>query len=205
MNIHKTQVYLSTTSWCLLVISLLAGCNLLQRHPESGYAGSHATVKSTVQKSSSDLSTKAPVKPQFSSRGKLQNLENSLGTKKEVEQYSKILPWFKSEDEKIEFLQQNDFEAKQAWLNNNNFMARPQLMQSQMQELVDAQDITVGMPQALVRRSWGEPEAVEVSGNPQFKNERWKYHKMISTSDGYKNEKKVVYFEGGRVVGWELE
>ena len=35
----------------------------------------------------------------------------------------------------------------------------------------------------------GDPDKIEVSGNPQFKNERWKYNNYISTKEGYKLEK----------------
>jgi len=116
-----------------------------------------------------------------------------------------MLPWFKNDQERLDFLNQGSFEQKQKWLNEQNFMSRPQQITSEMKELVDAQDITLGMPQSLVKKSWGEPDAVEVSGNPQFRNERWRYNKYVSTNDGYKAEKKSVYFEAGKVVGWEVE
>jgi hypothetical protein len=74
-----------------------------------------------------------------------------------------------------------------------------------MKDLVDAQDIALGMPQALVRQSWGDPDSIDASGNPQFRNERWHYYKFVSSQDGYKPERKTVYFEGGKVVGWEIE
>jgi hypothetical protein len=61
------------------------------------------------------------------------------------------------------------------------------------------------MPQDYVRRSWGEPVNVEISGNPIYKNERWKYQRQVSTAQGFRKETRFVYFEGGRVVGWETE
>jgi hypothetical protein len=33
--------------------------------------------------------------------------------------------------------------------------------------------------------------------------ERWNYHRFTPGSDGYQKENRVVYFESGRVVGWE--
>lgn len=74
-----------------------------------------------------------------------------------------------------------------------------------MKSLIETQDIAVGMPQDYVKRSWGDPMSVEVSGNPIYKNERWKYQKFVSAPEGYRKETRYVYFEGGRVVGWETE
>lgn len=140
-----------------------------------------------------------------SSLVQIKKLEATIGSRREVDQYSKALPWFETDEEKSEFLRLPDFESKQAWLNEKNFGQRAQKVQAEMEDLVAAKDIAIGMPAQLVKRSWGEPDSVEVSGNPQFKNERWKYNKYISSNDGYKAEKKIVYFEGGRVVGWEIE
>lgn len=190
----------------ILALVFLCSCSSFQRHSESGYADPQ---KSSSRPAGSHRVSDSPAKgrkmPTLSDKTRLQNLENSLNTKKEVEQYSKMLPYFKSEQEQMEFLSLGEFEARQQWLNQHNFMNRPAQVTTEMKELVEAQDITLGMPQTLVKKSWGEPDVVEVSGNPAFRNERWRYNKYVSTSDGYKPEKKVVYFEGGRVVGWEAE
>ncbi len=181
---------------------------MLTRHTDSGYASakpSGKVIRSDRQKMSPDSYSPNKSAAFRNDRQKLQSMENSLTTRKEVDQYSKMLPWFKDDQERIDFLSQGGFEEKQEWLNEQNFLARPQQITGEMKELVEAQDITLGMPQALVKKSWGDPDVVEVSGNPQFRNERWRYNKYVSTSDGYKSEKKVVYFEGGKVVGWELE
>ena len=111
----------------------------------------------------------------------------------------------KNDDEKIEFLSVPTIEGRQQWINRKNIWARAQAPQEDMKGLIEAQDIAVGMPQEYVRRSWGEPLSVEVSGNPIYKNERWKYQRFVSTSQGYRQETRFVYFEGGRVVGWETE
>ena len=132
-------------------------------------------------------------------------MERSLSSKKEREQYSKILPWLKNDEEKISFLSIPSIEGRQQWINRNNIWGRSQAPQEEMKELIETQDIAVGMPQDYVRRSWGEPLSVEVSGNPIYKNERWKYQRQVSTSQGFRKETRYVYFEGGRVVGWETE
>jgi len=69
-------------------------------------------------------------------------------------------------------------------------------------ELVDDSDIALGMQKEAVRESWGEPDYVEVSGNPKFENERWRFSVPIKTPEGYQFEERLVYFERGRVVGW---
>jgi hypothetical protein len=136
---------------------------------------------------------------------KLKSLENRMTSSKEIEQYSKALPYMTSDLEKMEFLGLEGFEERQLWLSQKNFPTRPTESAKSLQELVDARDISLGMPQKLVKRSWGDPDSVEVSGNPRFKNERWVYETNVSTPDGYRLEKKSVYFEGGKVVGWEVE
>lgn len=187
-----------------LTLAFLSSCSLVQRSPESGY--NKKSRSSSVRKSSKINSSSAEESGvNIDDKTRLKQLENALTTKKEVEQYSKSLPWFKDQDEQIEFLSLGNFEERQRWLADKNFSARSVEVANNMHDLVEAQDIAVGMPQSLVKKSWGDPESVEVSGNPQFRNERWRYSKYVSTNDGYKLEKKLVYFEAGKVVGWEIE
>ncbi len=198
-----------TFSGFLIGLTLLtSACSILDRSPESGYSSGNSRNRSSVKHRSSQTSTPMRAgqeEPEFSQKTRLKQLENSLSTKKETEQYSKALPWFQSDDERIQFLALPGFEARQKWLREQNFSSRSGSAQNDMKELVEAQDIAIGMAQSLVKKSWGEPESVDVSGNPQFKNERWHYSKFVSTPDGYKPEKKIVFFEAGKVVGWEVE
>lgn len=64
-------------------------------------------------------------------------------------------------------------------------------------------NIRLGMAKQRVKRTLGSPNQVEVAGNPKYENERWTYEENVPTLDGYYKEKKVIYFEGGSVVGWE--
>lgn len=186
----------------ILISFALISCANLDRHPRSGYNSNRGPVVETYR---TPPSSKDDDQARLSTKTRLKQLENGIRTKKEMDQYSRVLPYLKSETERIEFLELADYEARQKWLNQKNFMDRPKQAQETMQELVDAQDIAVGMPQNLVKKAWGDPEHIEVSGNPQFRNERWRYSKYISTPEGYKLERKSVYFEGGRVAGWEIE
>ncbi len=143
-------------------------------------------------------------KQQILDRKKLRQLERSLDSVKERLQYSKVLPWLNNDNEKIEVLSIPSIEGRQVWINKNKIWSRAKDLKN-FDEVVESQDIALGMPQDYVRKSWGEPSAIEVSGNPIYKNERWQYLKQVSTPQGYKQETRLVYFEGGRVVGWETE
>lgn len=143
-------------------------------------------------------------KIQIDQRKKVRVLERGLDSQKERLQYSKVLPWLESDEEKIDFLSIPSIEGRQAWINKNRIWSRAKNLKD-FTDVMEAQDIAMGMPSDYVKKSWGEPDGVEVSGNPIYKNERWKYIKQISTPQGYRQEKRLVYFEGGRVVGWETE
>ena len=137
-------------------------------------------------------------------RRKVRELERTLDTPKERQHYSKILPLLETDQEKIEYLTIDSIEGRQSWVNRNKIWSR-QKSNTEYIELVESQDIAVGMSSDLVRKSWGEPETVEVSGNEVYKNERWRYTRDVPTPNGYKRERRFVFFEGGRVVGWETE
>jgi len=143
-------------------------------------------------------------KIQIDQRKKVRALERSLDSQKERTQYSKVLPWLESDEEKIDFLSIPSIEGRQVWINKNRIWSRAKNLKD-YSDVMEAQDIAMGMPSDYVKKSWGEPDGIEVSGNPIYKNERWKYLKQISTPQGYRQEKRLVYFEGGRVVGWETE
>lgn len=185
-----------------LVLGAGVGCSHFERSSGSGYSP-QAGPKTQVYR------TKPKVRDQewgtLQTKTRIKQLENSLRTRKELDQYSKVLPLLKNDQERIEFLELSGFEARSRWMNQNKIPTRNQLQQESMRDLIEAQDIAVGMPQNLVKKSWGDPENIEVSGNPEFRNERWRYSKYVSTPEGYKLERKIVYFEGGKVAGWEVE
>jgi hypothetical protein len=143
-------------------------------------------------------------KKQILDRKKLRNLERKLDSAKERLNYSKILPLLKNDEEKLNYLSIDSIEGKQSWVNRHKIWSREKENPDFLQ-LVEKQDITLGMTQENVRRAWGEPQIIEASGNPIYRNERWKYAKETPTLSGYKKERRYVYFEGGRVVGWETE
>lgn len=137
-------------------------------------------------------------------RRQLRELERGLDSPKERVNYSKVLPLFANDQEKIDYLSIPSLEGRVAWVNRNKLWNRDKTNPDFL-AVAEAQDITLGMTQELVKKSWGEPNQVEHSGNPIYKNERWKYIRDLPTLSGYKRERRYVYFEGGRVVGWETE
>lgn len=137
-------------------------------------------------------------------RRKLRQLERGLDSPKERVNYSKVLPLFDNDQEKIDYLSIPSLEGRHAWAVRNKLWNRDKT-NPDFHTVAEARDITLGMNQELVRKSWGEPAAIENSGNPLYKNERWKYLRDVPTLSGYKRERRYVYFEGGRVVGWETE
>lgn len=143
-------------------------------------------------------------KSKIEKRKKRRELEKKIHSAKERQQYSKIIPWLKSDDEIVEFLSIRSLEGRQAWINRNKIWARAHENDAYT-PIMDAQDIAIGMPISFVKKSWGEPDSIESSGNPIYKNERWIYTKQVSGPQGYHQEKRYVYFEGGRVIGWETE
>jgi hypothetical protein len=138
-------------------------------------------------------------------KNKIRELEKKLNTKQEKQTYSKLLPWFQNDEERISYLNQPNFEDKQEWIQKSGILARQNSMGQKFKRLIDSQDIAIGMPNDLVKKSWGDPIQVEVSGNPLYKNEKWRYIRNVSSTEGFRQEKRVVYFENGKVVGWETE
>lgn len=203
----------------IFAVGLLSGCAQLQRSAGSGYNNGVGPGDQPSRYSDYDRTTRqtayemgkdpaaltADDLQEIRSRQKVREMERTLGSNKEREQYSKVLPWLKNDEEKISFLSIPSIEGRQQWINKNNLWARAQAPQEEIKNLIETQDIAVGMPQEYVRRSWGEPVNVEISGNPIYKNERWKYQRQIATNQGFRKETRFVYFEGGRVVGWETE
>lgn len=204
----------------LIYSAALASCANFQRSASSGY-GSEAGMyidqnrretlidrglRQTAYEMGKDPSSLSPHDiDEIRQHQKARDLEKTLITKKEKEQYSKVLPWFKNNDEKISFLSIPSIEGRQQWINKHRIWNRAQAPQAEMKSLIESQDIAMGMPQEYVKKSWGEPASVELSGNPLYKNERWKYSRLTPSPSGFRKETRIVYFEGGRVVGWETE
>lgn len=187
------RVTLAMVVYLLLATSCTVLEKSMQKSSRSGSFQEQSTLNGDPSSEPSEL------------KSQIQDLERKLETRKEKEQYSKLLPWLRDDQEKIDFLKQPNLEKRNKWALEKKVFARPQYPSPEMKRLIDNQDIALGMPMDYVSKSWGEPSSKDVSGNPLMKNERWRYNRTISSSDGYRQEKRFVYFEAGKVVGWETE
>jgi hypothetical protein len=133
----------------------------------------------------------------------IKNFEKYITSDREKKQYFSSIPWFKSDEERMEFLKQPGYEARLLWMRNKGFGKRSTQLDDETAEIIEKKDIALGMSQEHVKKSWGTPDSVEIAGNPLYRNERWKYKRYISSTEGYKLQKRIIYFEGGKLVGWE--
>lgn len=153
----------------------------------------------------SDSSHQHPMAQHSDRDVELKLLENKLKGAHEIEQYSKALPYFRDTEERIEFLTLETFKLRQQWLNQRNFLGRLSALDAKFAPIIKAQDIALGMTADHLKKAWGEPNQVFVSGIPQFGNGRWVYIKQASTPDGFRMQRRVVYLESGLVTGWDTQ
>lgn len=67
---------------------------------------------------------------------------------------------------------------------------------------LESGDVTLGMSMNEVIAVWGQPRETETAGDPQLGNQRWIY--SDSRFKGWRPKSpRIVYFEEGRVAGWE--
>jgi hypothetical protein len=138
------------------------------------------------------------------SRVRLKRMESRLATKREKKQYYDVRSALNSDRERIYFLSLPTYEARERWAQQRGIGGGGEEVYSEpIAKTIEANDIALGMTQKAVTQSWGDPDAVEVAGNPLYGYERWRYNRYISGNEGYQKELRIVYFEGGRVVGWE--
>jgi hypothetical protein len=208
--------------WIFLLFPLisLAGCIHLERTPQSGYALGLAEKTSATNAlafpanynvprllaeiglNPEDLNTQEGLR-KFQKAVEIKRLESLLTDERERRQYFKNRPWLKNEDEQLEFLKQNGYYARQTWLRKQSIGKRPVEIDKNYEDLIANKDIAVEMPNELVRRSWGPPDGIEIAGNPIYGNERWRYKRYTPSPEGYRLQSRIVYFEAGKVVGWE--
>ena len=135
-------------------------------------------------------------------RVELHRLENAIPTDEARKQYYDLKPYFKNDAERIYFLKLPSMQAREQWAREQGITTNPKINQT-IAAIIKNSDIALGMTANEVEQSWGEPTHIEYAGNPVYQNERWSYTKEISTKRGYHKETRLVYFEYGRVAGWE--
>lgn len=136
-------------------------------------------------------------------RVELNRLERNLPNQLERRQYFGLKPYFNSDLERIYFLRLPTIEARERWAINKGITTDEKVFDAPTTYLIENNDIAKNMTRNAVKQSWGEPDFIEVAGDPLYGNERWRYNKLVSSEDGYRSESRIIYFEAGRVIGWE--
>lgn len=216
------------TYWTITLITVattgLSACSLLQRSSGSGYAyrdsayGYNPDINLTYREDRATYMREQAAgeigledtrelndeqQAALMSRVRLKSAERQVVGQREREQYFKHRPLMRNDSERLDFLSLPTFEARQRWLNARGMsLSNPNYSNDEL-KAIEANDIVLGMTKQAVKESWGEPELVEVAGNPIYGNERWKYLQEVSSPEGYQTEARVIYFESGRVAGWE--
>lgn len=136
-------------------------------------------------------------------RIQLKRLEGRIASKREKKQYFEVRGALKNDQERIQFLSIPNYEARARFAQSRGFGHQEENYSDEVAKTIENNDIALGMTQKGVTESWGDPDMVETAGNSLYGFERWKYNRYVSGDEGYKKELRIVYFEGGRVVGWE--
>lgn len=207
---EQTKVSLLLLS--TVVVFSLAGCAMFDRSVSSGYAYRESETKqATVQSDRKQYEREAAQgelgglssENALAYRQLLKRQEKTLEGKSEREQYYKAKPYLKNDAERLQFLRLQSTGARDQFLHSKGINGDQISHPPEMQSLIEQNDIGAGMTRQAVKEAWGAPDEVEVAGNPIYGNERWKYQEQVTSREGYMTERRTVYFESGRVVGWE--
>ncbi len=207
--------------YLVVMLSLgLSACAMLERNPRSGYFYEEESLGSTrsdlyeLRKQTVETEAREELglmgralSPEerggLEQRIRINRMEAQISTKREKKQYYQIRSLLKNDRERMYFLSLPTFEARERWAANRGLGQKDEVYSEDMAKAIESNDIALGMTQKAVMESWGDPDAVEVAGSQIYGFERWKYNRYVSGNEGYQKEMRIVYFEGGRVVGWE--
>lgn len=140
---------------------------------------------------------------QLNLRIELSRKEKNLVTDEEKRQYYRYKPLMNSDSERLQFLSVGTMAGRERWAKSRGLEARKDQFDPTTMKLIEQNDIAVGMNEQAVRESWGDPEGIDISGNELYGNQAWRYTKMVASEDGYTKQTRVIYFEAGRVAGWQ--
>jgi len=201
----------------ILAMLGLSACALVERDPRSGYdSDGIGRAEDFYQERQQSAERDAREELGYGSRPledneravvenrvRLKRLESRLGSQREKRQYYGVRSSLKNDRERIQFLSLPSFEARDRWIQSRGLGGDEDKRTDQVNQIIENNDIALGMSKKAVMESWGDPDAVENAGNPMYGFERWLYNRYVSGSEGYQQESRIVYFEGGRVSGWE--
>lgn len=183
----------------LSTISL--SCSLLQRSSTSGYSSWNETGSDQSPEVSTFQRRQPAPNPRRGTEYELQTLERRISTESEFDEYDRVRSNL-SEKNRVQYLKQKDKNSRGRYLASVG-VSESMAFDSNITSAIESSDIVIGMPKEAVIKSWGEPENIEVAGNPNYGNERWLYTHFESSTEGFQKQERVVYFERGRVTGWE--
>lgn len=196
----------------LVTFTGLSACSLFQRHGSYDFDESGSEVANYYNEKKSEDWERAKAQlgrnadsSAIEQRLYLNHLEKQINTEREKILYYKYKPSFPTDSHRIAFLQTQGFDGKSEWLRRNKINSEEVEYPVQIQDLINNNDICLGMSRKAVQDSWGEPDTKAVSGKSLYGNERWSYTKTLSGEAGFTQEVRYVYFEGGLVVGWEKQ
>lgn len=197
----------------------LSACASFQRSPRSGYADDgearmsvdrffNAKKSQDVNRAEEELGLLGrPLNDEQTERVRrriaLHHMEDAIASEREKKQYYSVKAFLKNDSQRMAFLNLPGYTARARWIKRSGVLKQEDQLSDQDNKLIDSKDIAMGMTQNGVRESWGDPDAVEVAGDPIYGYKRWIYHRYVSGSEGYQKQMRTVYFEGGRVVGWQ--
>lgn len=124
----------------------------------------------------------------------LLELEESQDEKK-YNHYLKYRDQLGNISNKIFFLKIPSLNAREDYLYNLGIYESPYHTSPEETIAIKNSDVLLGMSKESVVQAWGQPERIEVAGNPGRGNERWAYF-----TNG---RRKFIYFTNGVVEGWE--
>ena len=136
-------------------------------------------------------------------RTRIKDAEERLPNRRERRQYYQMRGNLRDDRERLAVLQLPDVNARSKYARARHLNADDDRRSDEVAAAIEAKDIALGMSQKAVGESWGDPDLVENSGNPDYGIERWRYTRYVSGGEGYRKEMRTVYFESGRVTGWE--
>lgn len=208
--LHVNIIALILFSMTVLLFG--SGCVSFERATPSGYSAYARESKSSTADGERKLFEREAAESELgptssdkavASRLRLKRQEKMLEGKSEREQYYKAKPYLKNDAERLYFLGLDSTVERDRYLNAKGANGDQVTHPPEMQSLVEQNDLAAGMTRQAVKESWGPPDDVEVAGNPMYGNEKWKYSEQVTSREGYMTERRTVYFEAGRVVGWE--
>jgi hypothetical protein len=187
---------------CLLTSFMfgLSACSLLERR--RAQSNDEMENESSVPQKQTRRLTDAEARI-LAMQSQIRRLERDLRSDEERRQYQASRIRFKSLQDQIEFLTLKDSYTRERWLASQEEDPIQSQFNQQVSQLIALGDIALGLPKEAVLQSWGKPKLVEYSGNPQLGNEKWHYTEWVAKNGEYREQKRFVVFEAGRVAGWK--